>query len=276
MCTTSDAVLAHARLLEIGLPRRRIAAGVADGSLVRLRRGVYARDGACTPVRTAARHGGALACVSAAQHLNLWTLSAESAVHVWLGGHGHGRAHGSCACVEHWDAVAGADAFGIPSVPRVLRQLLACRGVEEFFVALESALRQGLIAEAGLAWLRATTNDAARGAIGFARRDADSGLESLLRWRLRRHHLRIRSQVTIFSVGRVDFLIGDRLILEADGRGNHDGATARHKDLVRDANAAAWGYVTLRFDYALIIHDWDAVERAILAQVERGHHLYAQ
>jgi very-short-patch-repair endonuclease len=77
----------------------------------------------------------------------------------------------------------------------------------------------------------------------------------------------------ISSVGRVDLLIGDRLLVETDGRDNHDGISHRHKDLVRDANAAAWAYVTLRFDYALVIHDWDLVERAVLAQVAAGHHL---
>ena len=58
--------------------------------------------------------------------------------------------------------------------------------------------------------------------------------------------------------------IGERLLVETDGRENHAGAERRHNDLVRDANAAAWGYVTLRFDYALVVHDWDLVERAIL------------
>ncbi len=221
----------------------------------------------------AATHGGTLACVTAARHEGLWTLGDEREIHVWLGGHGHAYAHDGCSCVEHWDDGPATDAFGVPSVPRILRQMLACRGVEEFFVALESALRQRLITDVGLAWLRSTTNDTARDAIDFARRDADSGLESLLRWRLRRHRLPIRAQVAIVSVGTVDFLIGDRLILEADGRTNHHGDVARHKDLVRDANAAAWGYVTLRFDYALIVHDWDTVEQAILAHVDRGRHL---
>ena len=73
----------------------------------------------------------------------------------------------------------------------------------------------------------------------------------------------------IAGVGGVDALIGDRLIVEVDGRDNHDGASMRHKDLVRDANAAMWGYVTLRFDYALIVHDWDMVERAILGALAR-------
>ncbi|WP_241245785.1 DUF559 domain-containing protein [Microbacterium sp. 4R-513] len=154
-------------------------------------------------------------------------------------------------------------------MPRILRQILSCRGIEEFFVALESALNRGLITPAGIAWLRQKTNDAGRDAIDFARPDADSGLESLLRWRLRRHGLSIRAQVSIVSVGRVDFLIGERVIVEVDGRGNHAGAERRHNDLVRDANAAAWGYVTLRFDYALVVHDWETVELAILNHVER-------
>lgn len=263
----------HATLRAAGLSRAGIAAHLADGALLRLRRGVYARTDACAPVRTAAAHGGSLACISAARHAGLWTLADESEVHVWVGGHGHAYKHDGCACIEHWDDRPITDAFGLPSVPRILRQILGCRGVEQFFVALESALRQRLITTEGLAWLHSRTNDTARDAMAFAKHDADSGLESLLRWRLRRHGLRIRSQVPIFSVGTVDFLIGDRLILEADGRANHHDATGRHKDLVRDANAAAWVYVTLRFDYALIVYDWDTVEQAILAHIDRRRHL---
>ncbi|MBN9170991.1 MAG: DUF559 domain-containing protein, partial [Microbacterium sp.] len=75
------------------------------------------------------------------------------------------------------------------------------------------------------------------------------------------------TQVVIPTRSRVDFLIGDRLLVEVDGRQNHDGPSMRHKDLVRDAAAATWGYVTLRFDYAMVVHDWELVEAAILAQV---------
>lgn len=139
-------------------------------------------------------------------------------------------------------------------------------------MVLESALRQRRLSQADLAWLWQHTNAQARDAIAFARRDADSGLESLLRWRLRRHGLSVRTQQAIVSVGRVDFVIGERLIVEVDGAPNHDGESHRHKDLVRDAHAAAWGYVTLRFDYALVVHDWETVELAILGLVDRGLH----
>lgn len=71
------------------------------------------------------------------------------------------------------------------------------------------------------------------------------------------------------TVGRVDFVIDGMLILEADGMENHDGGSHRHKDLRRDAAASAIGYETLRFDYALIVHDWPVVEAAIIAAISR-------
>lgn len=214
-----------------------------------------------------------MACVTAARHLGLWVLDDGDAAHVWLRGHGHSYRHDACRCVEHWDDSTASDSFGLPSVPRILRQILRCCGIEGFFVALESALHLRRISREGVAWLRAVCPGKAREAIALARGEADSGLESLVRWRLRDLGLRIRAQVTIVSVGRVDFLIGDRLIIEVDGRAGHDDPASRHKARVRDANAAMWGYITLRFDYAMVVHDWDVVERAILAHVVSGRHL---
>ncbi len=272
MCVPSIAVQRYRELRAAGMSRSQIRRALASGELRRLRRGVYAWSDACDDVVTAATHGGALACVSAARHLGLWVLTPPSVVHVWLAGDGHARPHDPCACVEHWD-IGERDTFALPAVPRLLRQILHCRGVEEFFVTLESARRGGLIGLDGLRWLSAHVNEKGREAIALSRDDADSGLESLMRWRLRAHDLTVRTQVDVFAVGWVDVLVGDRLIVETDGRENHDGPDQRHKDLVRDANAALWGYATLRFDYAMVVHDWDLVERAILAAIADGRHL---
>ncbi len=254
-----------------GFTRASISARLSEGALFKLRRGVYASDRACDDVRTAAAHGKTIACLTAARHLGLWVLDAEDEVtHVWLRAHGRAYPHAGCRCVAHWDDGTTKDAFGVPSVPRVLRQILLCQGVEVFFVALESARRLGMLTQAGIRWLRSRVGPEARDAIAFSRDDADSGLESVLRWRLRRHGLAVRTQVRLVAVGRVDFVIGERLIVEVDGAANHDGDSHRHKDLVRDANAATWGYVTLRFDYAMVVHDWETVELAILAHIDRG------
>lgn len=270
MCEAGGGVTTFSGLRRAGLSRRRIDAEVATGGLERVRRGVYIRPGTCADVRAAAAHGGVPACVTAARHLGLWVLAPADGVHVWLGSGGHRYRHTGCACVEHWDA-ENPDA-AVAMVPRILRQILTCCGIEDFFVALESAMHQRLITRAGIAWLRTVGTAAARDAIAFARSDAESGLESLFRWRLRDVGVRMRAQLTIVSVGRVDFLLGDRLIVELDGTENHDGSSHRHRDLVRDAHAAAWGYVTLRFDYAMVVHDWETVRLAILGHLERGLH----
>ena len=273
MCSTTSApVLSTRELRTSGLSRTDIGARLDRGDLLRVRRGVYARKGSCDIVRRAAAHGGSLACVSAARHLGLWVVDTAPETHVWLRPHGRSYPHDECGCVVHWDASPARDAFGIPSLPHVLRQILGCRGVEQFFVTLESARRRGMLAPSELDWLRAHTNAAGRDAIDFSRSDADSGLESLLRWRLRPHGLEIRTQVRVIAVGIVDFLIGDRLIVEVDGIENHQSTPHRHKDLLRDANAAAWGYITLRFDYAMVVHDWETVELAILSHLDRGLH----
>lgn len=271
-----DAAWSYRSLRAAGWSRAAIDAALRIGGLERVRRGVYVLGDACAPLRAATGHGGTLACVSAARHLGLWTLSGDDTVHVWMAGRGrrhHDREVAACVCVEHWDLAPTRDGFALPSVPRILRQILTCRGVEEFFVCLESALALGMIDRAGLAWLHEHTNGEAREALLLARSDADSGLESLLRWRLRGHGVTVRTQVEIPGVGRVDGLIGERLIIELDGRENHATVDLRHKDLVRDANAAIWGFTTLRFDYALVVHDWPLVEQAVLGAIAAGLHL---
>lgn len=266
VCDERTAVRTSAQLRALRYSRTRIERALETGELIRLRRGVFATPSSCDDVRRAARAGGRLACISAARHLGIWVLSDDDHLHLRCGHHSRTPTIIEADTIVHW---------GDAPTPRatarsVLREIDRCAGTEQFFVALESSLRLGLVAPHDLAWLHERTNDRAREAIAFARDDADSGLESLIRWRLRHWQLDVRAQVSVLGVGRVDLLIDGRLIVEADGRENHAGAERRHHDLVRDAASAAWGYRTLRFDYALIVHDWDLVERAILGALGLG------
>jgi len=154
------------------------------------------------------------------------------------------------------------------SVAKALAHVLACCGQEDFFVALESALRQGKLSAAQRERLRRLIPRTSHWMLDLAKATSDSGLESLLRVRLHLVGLRLRAQVHLSGVGTVDFLVG-RLVIEADGRENHESLAKRHKDLVRDAAAARLGYETLRFDYAQIVYDWPSVQAAILAALGR-------
>ena len=109
----------------------------------------------------------------------------------------------------------------------------------------------------------------ARWLVDIARPDADSGLESLVRVRLHVLGILLECQVVIEGVGRVDFVPEGRLLLEVDGKRNHEGTAQRHKDLARDAAASRRRFETLRFDYAQVVHAWPTVQAAIVAALVR-------
>ena len=267
------------QLTRAGVARADLTAAVSSGRLLRPRKGIYCVPDTPPAILESLSHCGLVACVTASRGYGLWTLDlgASEPVHTWVDpDHRPVRVAqhpdedaGGC-CVFHRDRAVDPADGGRVGIVHALVQVMRCRGVEPFFAALESALRQKLIEPPQRAALRGALNRDDRWLVDFARADADSGLESLLRLRLHRHGLSLATQVAIPGVGVVDFVIGDCLILEADGE-THGGEN-RHRDLARDAIAMALGFSTLRFDTALILHDWITVEAAILAAVGRGLH----
>ncbi|MFF7293432.1 DUF559 domain-containing protein [Microbacterium sp. NPDC008134] len=252
-------------LQRYGVPRQALADAVNAGRIVRVRQGVFATAQTPDAIVTAAAHGGAVTCTTALRLHGVWCLDDDPTIHVWLGAKGRVH-HVACECVSHWHA--GTTVFGVAPVDDVLLHLYRCRGDEAFFTALESALRLRKVAS--LVRLRSRLPASARWLIDLARTDADSGLESLLRLRLHILGIRLECQVSITGVGRVDLVIDGRLILEADGAEYHDGRTARHRDLRRDAVASTLGYESLRFDYAMIVHEWPVVSAAIISALVRA------
>jgi very-short-patch-repair endonuclease len=132
--------------------------------------------------------------------------------------------------------------------------------------ALDSAIHLGLVnlqdlrRDADPRMLRVTEMVDAR---------SESGLESLARVRLRRLRIRAIPQARIPGVGRVDLLIGDRLLLELDGEEFHD----FERDRSRDRRAAVRGYLTIRASYRQVIDEWAALEDDLLLLIRRREHL---
>lgn len=276
-----------------GVTKRELARACEAGEVLRIRNGLYAALDTPDDLLHATVHGGSPSCLTAGRLHELWILDDQDpdapeevpALHVWMGHAGEQYHCDRSGCTDtlrlHWDD-GDASAGGLPPIQNVLLQIAFCVGEESFFVALESALRKALLPHAGVTWLRERLPKELRWLLNFARADADSGLESLIRLRLHHLGIAVRTQVSVDGVGEVDFLVGDRLLIEADGKENHDDdplatdapvRSRRHKDLLRDARAAALGYETLRFDYALIVHDWPTVAAAIVAKVAAGAHL---
>jgi very-short-patch-repair endonuclease len=256
-----------AELYARGMTKRDIAASCSVGVLIRIRRGVYRGRSAPAEVVLAAEHGGALACASALRHHGIWTFERDRRAHVWLGEHGSSHTHAGCRCVSHWDGQGAG--FGVVPLIDALIQAADCLGQEAFLAAFESAWKQARISASDRRRIRSALSARHRWLVDIARDDADSGLESIVRLRLIRLGIRVACQVRIRHVGRVDFVLAGRVILEVDGKENHDGPSERHKDLRRDAIAISLGFTPLRFDYSLVMYEWPIVERAVLAALSR-------
>lgn len=256
------------RLARFGCTRKDLSDAVRRGELSRVRAGVFAAPSCAGSVRTAALHGGALSCSGALRMHGVWVLADDEHPHVWLGLAGRRHPHAHCECVEHYRA--GSMRLGLAPVEQALVQAFGCHGEEFFFAAYESAWALGLIGADARRRIRAALPVRARWLADIARHDADSGLESIVRLRLHLLGIRVETQVSIDGVGRVEFVVERRVILEADGKDNHAGRSERHRDLIRDAAASRLGFETLRFDYAMIIHEWSVVIAAISGALARA------
>ncbi|UUE21789.1 endonuclease domain-containing protein [Microbacterium sp. J1-1] len=251
-----------------GCSRSRLSAECRSGRISRVRPGVFASGEASDQAITAAAHGGALTCGSALRARDVWTLEEPTQVHVWMGVGGRRHHPPSCGCIAHF--TPGRMDLGVAPIDVALVHAFTCYGAEFFFAAYESAWNKRMLSAAARASIRARLPLTARWLVDFARPDAESGLESLIRLRLHLMGIEVHVQVAITGVGRVDFVIEGRVILEADGRENHAGSAHRHRDLLRDARASDLGFETLRFDYAMILHSWDVVAAAVLAALARA------
>src|SRR3954452_9913447 len=100
---TRGGVTSTRSMRNAGVPRRAIERAVKTGRLQRVREGVYCDPSLPPEVVHALRHGGRLACSSAAQARGLWVLD-DLRLHLAMkpGRHEHPDDH--CRPVVHWNA----------------------------------------------------------------------------------------------------------------------------------------------------------------------------
>lgn len=259
-------LLSRRMLQDRGLSDTAIRRAVDAGTLRRVRRGWYALPSAPAETVAAARIGGRLTCLDALRWHGVWTLPAD-ALHVRVSsGTSLGRTDGARI---HWTSERIEP--GIDDVADALRMAASCIDLRQLVIAVDSIANRRLLGEEQLDAILGAT---ARGRAARVLHDpaAESGIETILRLALRRHRIRVRSQVGIPEVGRVDFLIGQRLVVEADGFEWHGGRDAFERDRDRDRELVRRGYVVMRPSYRRLVNDIDVVVEAILTVVRRRDH----
>jgi very-short-patch-repair endonuclease len=173
-----------------------------------------------------------------------------------------GRVRTRTDAVLHW--IGSTDpGVGLQPVRACVAQATRCADPAFGFAIVESALRR--YGRPG--WVREVLSEAPDrgGQLHLAGRASESGTESVAAYRMRRAGIAFRQQVRMPGIGRVDFLVEDRLILEVDSNEFHDQPSHRMRDLRRDAHAAVLDLRSLRLDYLQVLFDWDFSEAAIRA-----------
>ncbi len=259
----------------MGIGPSLIRVATRSGELLRVRKGWYAHSTTDPQILRAARIGGSLACVSAARYRGLWVPEDPPRLHVAipptssrLRSPDVGRRRldpDADDVVLHWVSARRV----AQSVREAIDLGSRCAGADTGFVLLESALHRRLISATDH---RAVLRDSSRelaALAGKAGASSASGIESLVKLMLIRLGLLFRQQVAVPGVGRVDFLVGERLVIEVDGAEFHSDA---HRDRRRDAIASIRGLRSLRFMYTQVMYEPDVVRDAVVAAVIRGDH----
>ena len=284
---TGGGVVRQCDVLSAGWSKVRVAAAVARGDVVRIRRSWLAVPDADPYLVSAARAGVVLTCVTQAKRLGLW-VTEEDRPHVAAPSHAGGvRVERLCAgataedvakvgsksqmtkATVHWSApLVLRHPFTLTdSIENVLASVARCQPFEAALAVWESALRRQLVDALELS--RLPLSAAAKRLLAQASPFSDSGLETMIVPRLRWMKLRILPQVWLHG-HRVDFLIGDRLVLQIDG-GHHVGAQ-REQDIAHDAELTLRGFHVIRVGYWHIMQNWPWVQGTIMRAVAQGLH----
>ncbi len=251
-------------LRDAGFSRHRIAAAGLD----RPRRGWVADPSADPLLIGAARAGVVLTCVTQASRLGFWTLRDGRRAHVGAAASsGSVSAHGARV---HWSAPLLPRVPGVLTDPveNVLAIVAECQPHERALAVWDSAFRQG--AASAEMMRRCALRPAARRVLADSCSHLDSGLETLVGVRLRWIPAPLHPQVFVLG-HRVDFLIGERLVLQIDG-GHHVGPQ-RDADNAHDALLFLHGYTVIRVGYADVVHRWPDVQDRVLRAIAQGRHL---
>lgn len=256
-----------------GLTLHQLRRALRDGNLRRLRRSWYATPTADPTVLAAVTAGGVCTCVSALKLHGVWIPEGHRKVHKRTRPSAHNsltpqQRAGFCRRYGRPLIEYGA----VDDVPTALAHAIRCLDTEDTVVILDSILNLGLLHHDEIELVLRSAPPAVAGRLDLCA-PAEAGTETMARLRLRDRGLPVRSQVRIPGLGRVDLLIGERLILEVDGQEYHHTTEQFHKDRERDLTAYRLGYLPMRMAYRQVVHGWQDAVESVLAVVERGEHL---
>ena len=256
-------------LEDAGFTGHRIAQLVRAGVVTRPRRGWIAAIGADPDLVGAAAAGVIPTCVTRAERLGLWTYRDDDPHRHHVAAPPHSGSVSAKNSRIHWSKPLIARTRGqlVDPIENVLALVTECQPHEHALAIWESAFNKKLVDRD--AFGRYDLRPAARRLLSEATPFSDSGLETFVLTRLRWLPVRVVPQVWLHG-HVVDFLIGDRLVLQVDG-GTHVGAQ-RDEDNAHDLILRLHGFTVIRIGYRQVVDEWPQVQEQILRAIAQGLH----
>lgn len=276
--------VAHALTLRAaGASQKQLEQAVRAGILERIRSGWYCMPGDGSDTVRALRVGGRLGCVSLLRVHQVWLMPDEN-LHVSVSSPrselrspaDRGRELAAWrwrpSVVTHWRQRTRNPHEPTDLIDDAAACIATCLPRNHAIVAFDSLLNRSLLSTDRLRASLAGLPDSHEWMMDLVDAGCGSGLETLVRLKLRGHNVRVRCQVHLAGIGWVDLLVGDRLVVELDSRTHHDNPDAYERDRARDLALVQPGYIVVRVTHRRVMQDWTSVERALLAIVRRQEH----
>ncbi|WP_394942074.1 hypothetical protein [Psychromicrobium sp. YIM B11713] len=230
-------------LTERGVSSSQLAAALRKGRVVRFGYGVYGLPGISKTRVETLRHGGTVACLSAAQERGFWVLIPPDLPHIALD-----RGEPTPGFIRHRAKLPLSDSD-------VVIQVLRCADEVQALVVLTSAVRQSRVSLSELLQRLKGKRDAKlRALIRRCDPHAESALEVASRFHLENAGFVVASQVYLPGLGRMDQYIDHALALELMGKQYHLNDRAFAEDLRRFNLYTVAGVPVLRVGFAVVVY----------------------
>jgi len=262
-------LLSTRALRDRGFTRRHLACAVAEGRLIRVRKGRYVAADTDAAFVRAARLGGRVDCTSLLRHLGVFVRDTPR-LHIQMEPDASRVPARPDDVVRHWrPTCASSDLLATPLVEALI-QAVRCQEPRAAVATLDSAWHLRLVDDDDLAVIFSRLPRRHRVLRRLLDRRSESGPETLVRLMLRAIDCHVDVQVHVTGVGRVDFVVDGWLIIECDSEQFHSDWDAQKRDRRRDLTAARLGYSTVRLLAEDVMWRGDAVLAALREIIARG------
>lgn len=263
--------IASARgLRQAGFSKSEIRVALRDAEMATIRRGWYALPTANERVRQAVRSGGILSCQSALAFHGVWTPD-TSRIHVRRSEHGRRQPVPRTVVLCQPSGGFEAPVLAVDDVSMALMTAAECADDRELIVLMDSVMNLRLLTPTQVHHLLCDLTAHHRALFDRCDR-SESGTETLTRLELRARGVKVRPQVKIPGVGRVDFVVGRCLVIEVDSEAHHTDLANYHRDRLRDQELVRRGYIVIRLTYHQVMFDLAATIDRILPVIRRDAH----